>query len=226
MPTLTRVSSAISPELYRRFGPLAGSRLSLLQAQFVASLSQQSCAPIIGHMPRDGCKECSRRRIKCDKGSPECVKCLKKGIQCTGVGRQIRFVEGAISKGKRKGHTISDVKSLATNLSRYMNDAAVSTPQSEPLTEPTHQDTDVETAIEVVGDTEAVDTNDDVEEIGMDIVQRKNHRPIRAPSDCMTVSFHLDPGADLTLELLKPGIQMLFDHCKPTSLFLACLPSG
>lgn len=174
-------------------------------------------------MPRDGCKECSRRRIKCDKGTPECAKCLKKGIQCTGVGRQIRFVEGAISKGKRKGHTVTDVTNIATNLARHMNDAPVSTPQSETLTEPLHQDTDVEPPIETLGDSGFLDTEDDVEEIGMDVIRRGNYQPPQTPSDCATVSFHLDPGADLILELLKPGIQMLFDHCKPISLFRACL---
>lgn len=176
-------------------------------------------------MPRDGCKECSRRRIKCDKGTPECAKCLKKGIQCTGVGRQIRFVEGAVSKGKRKGQSISDVKNLATTLSRHMNDATVSTAQSEAHAEPLHQDTDGESSVGTVGDSQISNTDDDVEELGMDLVQRQSYQPYRIPSDCTTVSFHLDPGADLMLELLKPGIQMLFDHCKLISLFLAYLAS-
>jgi hypothetical protein len=172
-------------------------------------------------MPRDGCKECSRRRIKCDKSTPECAKCLKKGIQCTGVGRQIRFVEGAISKGKRKGHSISDLKNLATSLNQHMNNA---TPQSETRTGPPHQDTDVEPPIETVGDSETFDTDDAIEEIGMDVIQRQTCQATRTPSDCTTISFHLDPGADLNLELLKPGIQMLFDHCKQISLFSTCLP--
>jgi len=175
-------------------------------------------------MPRDGCKECSRRRIKCDKGTPECAKCLKKGIQCTGVGRQIRFVEGAISKGKRKGHTISEVRNIATNLSRHLNDETISTPRSEALTGSFHQDTDVESPIEPVGNTRVLEAEEDVEEIGRVVHRRLSYSPTRIPSDRTTASFHLDPGADLILELVKPGIQMLFDHCKPIWLLPACLP--
>ena len=175
-------------------------------------------------MPRDGCKECSRRRIKCDKGTPECAKCLKKGIQCTGVGRQIRFVEGAISKGKRKGHPIADVRNITTNLSRHLNDATALTPRSETPAGPRHQDTDVESSIESVGDSEVLEAESDVEEIETVVYPRLNHSSTRTSSDCTTISFHLDPGADLILELLKPGIQMLFDHCRPIWLLLACLP--
>ena len=181
--------------------------------------------PEIRRMPRDGCKECSRRRIKCDKSTPECAKCLKKGIQCTGVGHQIRFVEGAISKGKRKGHSISDLKSLATSLDRHMNDATVSTPQSETHAGPLQQDNDVVSPIHTIGDLESYATDDDVEEIGMDVHQRQNYQLTRVSSDEHTTAlFNLNPGADLALVMQKPGILMLFDHCKTISLFFACLP--
>ena len=175
-------------------------------------------------MPRDGCKECSRRRIKCDKGTPECAKCLKKGIQCTGVGRQIRFVEGAISKGKRKGHTIPDGKNFATSLSRHLNDTTVSTPQPETNIGTLHQNPEAESPITTINDLESHDSDDEVEEIGLIVHQRQGYQPIHTPSDCTTIPFYLDPGADLKLELLKPGIQMLFDHCKLISLFSTCLP--
>jgi hypothetical protein len=172
-------------------------------------------------MPRDGCKECSRRRIECDKGTPECAKCLKKGIECTGIGRQIRFVEGAISKGKRKQRTISDVQNLATNLNRYMDDTTLSISPSETHAHPSPQDTDVESLIETVGDFEFRDTDDDIEDVGTVIHQRQSHHPTRTPSDGnTTVSYHLDPCVDLLLEFMKPGIQMLFGHCKLLLLLL------
>jgi hypothetical protein len=38
-------------------------------------------------MPRDGCRECLYRRIRCDKTDPSCQKCLKKGLECSGVGK-------------------------------------------------------------------------------------------------------------------------------------------
>jgi hypothetical protein len=171
-------------------------------------------------MPRDGCKECSRRRIKCDKGTPECAKCLRKGIQCTGVGRQIRFVEGAISKGKRK-RTVTDGKDFATNLSQHLNEATL----SETHTGPPPQDSDVGSPIETSVDLGSRDIDDDIEEIGTVVHQRQIYPATRTlPDGRIAVSFHVDPAFDLSLELLKPGIQMLFDHCKQMSLLLVCLP--
>lgn len=37
------------------------------------------------------CSNCSRRRIKCDRGIPECEKCLRKGLSCPGYGRRYRY---------------------------------------------------------------------------------------------------------------------------------------
>ena len=48
-----------------------------------------------------GCFQCSRRRIVCDKNEPSCTKCLKKGIECSGLGR-IRFAEGVARRGRLK----------------------------------------------------------------------------------------------------------------------------
>lgn len=42
-------------------------------------------------MRYDSCRQCTKRRIKCDKGSPRCSKCVKKGIECSGVGKTYRF---------------------------------------------------------------------------------------------------------------------------------------
>ncbi|KAI5465057.1 hypothetical protein BGZ63DRAFT_412466 [Mariannaea sp. PMI_226] len=39
----------------------------------------------------NGCYECFKRRIKCDKTEPECFKCLKKGISCSGQGLRCRL---------------------------------------------------------------------------------------------------------------------------------------
>jgi len=48
-----------------------------------------------------GCFQCSRRRIACDKTEPTCIKCAKKGIECSGLGR-IRFAEGVARRGRLK----------------------------------------------------------------------------------------------------------------------------
>ena len=54
-------------------------------------------------MVSDSCRQCTKRRILCDRGTPRCVKCMKKGIECSGVGRQFRFVNAVASRGKLKG---------------------------------------------------------------------------------------------------------------------------
>jgi hypothetical protein len=51
-------------------------------------------------MPRDGCRECLYRRIRCDKTDPSCQKCLKKGLECSGVGK-FCFVNG-VTRHRRK----------------------------------------------------------------------------------------------------------------------------
>ncbi|PYI09407.1 hypothetical protein BO78DRAFT_415684 [Aspergillus sclerotiicarbonarius CBS 121057] len=52
-----------------------------------------------------GCFQCSKRRIICDRGEPVCLKCQKKGIECSGLGR-FRFTAGVATRGKLKGCTI------------------------------------------------------------------------------------------------------------------------
>jgi hypothetical protein len=51
-----------------------------------------------------GCFQCSRRRIICDRNEP-CLKCIKKGIECSGLGR-IRFAEGVARRGRLKDRKI------------------------------------------------------------------------------------------------------------------------
>ncbi|KAH7074838.1 fungal-specific transcription factor domain-containing protein [Paraphoma chrysanthemicola] len=55
-----------------------------------------------------GCFQCSRRRIICDKAEPSCGKCIKKGIDCSGVNR-IRFTEGVARRGRLKDCKIPDI---------------------------------------------------------------------------------------------------------------------
>lgn len=52
-----------------------------------------------------GCFQCSKRRIICDGAQPTCVKCQKKGIECSGPAR-IRFSDGVALRGRLKGCAI------------------------------------------------------------------------------------------------------------------------
>ncbi|EDU44590.1 C6 zinc finger domain containing protein [Pyrenophora tritici-repentis Pt-1C-BFP] len=61
--------------------------------------------------PKDrGCFQCSRRRINCDKTEPSCGKCMKRGIECSGINR-IRFAEGVARRGKFKDLKVPDISS-------------------------------------------------------------------------------------------------------------------
>ncbi|KAL6708162.1 hypothetical protein ACN47E_003346 [Coniothyrium glycines] len=80
----------------------------------MASLPQSSfpCSPGTDSRPSPknrGCFQCSRRRIICDKGEPSCNKCIKKGIECSGLNR-IRFATGVARRGILKDRKIPDKK--------------------------------------------------------------------------------------------------------------------
>jgi hypothetical protein len=183
-------------------------------------IASQHLTSDISRMPRDGCKECSRRRIKCDKAEPECAKCTKKGIKCTGVGRQIRFVKGVISKGKREGQVFPGFEGFATQLSREIDNPSMSTPCSEEPTELINHVERIPVEVEANNDID----DDGAEEIELVRYQGQHDLPAwTLPDDGTFMPFYYDPGADLTLELLKPGIQMLFNHCKLGLLLFVCL---
>ncbi|KAI5459481.1 hypothetical protein BGZ63DRAFT_474121 [Mariannaea sp. PMI_226] len=56
-----------------------------------------------------GCYECSQRRINCDKGEPECKKCINKGLKCSGLGIRHRFHTGVAVRGKWAGMTMQSI---------------------------------------------------------------------------------------------------------------------
>lgn len=49
------------------------------------------------------CHNCRRSRLKCDKTLPHCLKCGKKGQQCLGYQRLLRWERGIASRGKMAG---------------------------------------------------------------------------------------------------------------------------
>lgn len=170
-------------------------------------------------MPRDGCRECSRRRIKCDKSVPECKKCQKKGIQCTGIGRHIRFVNGLIKKEKPGRQKIAD-ESLAEKLSKHLDgqlDQSASASQTEGAEDDLgNNDTDVIAASGRY--SRRLTAQDDLFREGTAlVVHRSSNRNSVESSDAFFNNsyqeiWQRDPSIDLTLEIIKPGIQMLFDH--------------
>ncbi|KAK2053966.1 hypothetical protein LY76DRAFT_597378 [Colletotrichum caudatum] len=57
---------------------------------------------------RTGCQNCKTKRRKCDETRPECVACVRRGIQCSGYQRSVTF---------------KDVTSLAAESSKRFEDA-------------------------------------------------------------------------------------------------------
>lgn len=55
---------------------------------------------------RKGCFQCNKRRITCDGASPQCNKCARKGLECSGNGVRYRFNESVASRGKLRGCTV------------------------------------------------------------------------------------------------------------------------
>ncbi|RKK76239.1 hypothetical protein BFJ69_g7125 [Fusarium oxysporum] len=55
-----------------------------------------------------GCYECSQRRLNCDRGVPECRKCITKGLKCSGLGVRHRFSSGVASRGHCIGKTMEE----------------------------------------------------------------------------------------------------------------------
>ncbi|BDD59308.1 hypothetical protein MPDQ_002736 [Monascus purpureus] len=49
------------------------------------------------------CRVCNRRRIRCDRTVPSCLKCATKGVACPGYGPRYRWANAAAIRGKFKG---------------------------------------------------------------------------------------------------------------------------
>lgn len=57
-----------------------------------------------------GCYECSQRRVNCDRGEPDCAKCVSKGLECSGIDNskfkfRNRFVGSKGNSQRRLSHS-------------------------------------------------------------------------------------------------------------------------
>lgn len=52
------------------------------------------------------CRTCNRRRIHCDGTLPTCLKCAKKGFQCPGYERKLRWANGVAVRGHLRGRQL------------------------------------------------------------------------------------------------------------------------
>ncbi|KAL2424903.1 hypothetical protein ABEF91_003953 [Exophiala dermatitidis] len=62
-----------------------------------------------GTGPQEDCPTCVRRRIRCDRSLPKCIKCAKKGLTCPGYGPRLRWANGIAVRGHLKGRTTPQI---------------------------------------------------------------------------------------------------------------------
>ena len=57
----------------------------------------------------EACHNCRRRRLKCDRALPQCLKCIERGQECLGYQNLFRWEQGVASRGKMAGRTFGDL---------------------------------------------------------------------------------------------------------------------
>lgn len=150
-------------------------------------------------MPRDGCRECLYRRIRCDKTDPSCQKCLKKGLECSGVGK-FCFVNGVTRRRRKTASPLSVSTIRTTSLSE------VATPGSQTVCvddRPKHGERTNSRLLE----QEPPDSGLQQSEQQLSLVAVESSVPSQT-------SQPYSVRADLALEGLKPGISELLMTCK------------
>ncbi|KAM0510921.1 hypothetical protein ACHAPE_010397 [Trichoderma viride] len=65
--------------------------------------SRESTTASVVERGTTDCKSCARRRIRCDRARPSCLKCMKRNIECPGYGRNLRWVNAVAVRGRFKG---------------------------------------------------------------------------------------------------------------------------
>lgn len=107
------------------------------------------------HVNPEACHNCRRRRLKCDRTIPQCLKCKHKGQDCLGYQRLLRWQPPLASCSKRAGPTSQAVarpqsrnRDLTLQHTIYalspnqQSQRYVSTLLLNPLTDPLMQDLD------------------------------------------------------------------------------------
>jgi hypothetical protein len=150
-------------------------------------------------MPRDGCRECLYRRIRCDKTDPSCKKCLKKGLECSGVGK-FCFVNG-VTRRRQKIASPSTASKIRPSLL-----PEIVTPGSQGVCADYHP-IDGEGINPRLLEQEPSDSGLQQSEQQLSLVAIESSVPSQT-------SQPYSVRADLALEGLKPGISELLMTCE------------
>lgn len=73
--------------------------------------------PLSDAFPRPflGCYQCSRRRISCDRTEPQCLKCTRTNLECSGLGTRYRWAK-PVKLNTLKGATCRPTKRSAKGI--------------------------------------------------------------------------------------------------------------
>jgi hypothetical protein len=64
------------------------------------------------------CHDCKRRRVKCDLRRPNCFRCIKANIDCTGYKKELVFLNQEFNTRTGLFSTSSPIAPIADNLSK------------------------------------------------------------------------------------------------------------
>lgn len=155
-------------------------------------------------MRHDSCRQCTKRRIKCDKGTPSCAKCIKKDLVCSGIGMTYQFVETTTpetieaSRGRvcdHEGDAFDDASNNAISPGLRLtrgNSTGFVVDESE----------DIEgTLVSSSGVQQFIDEA---------VIHRPRQQRVSGVETAQMSKFSLH----YHVALYKPGQVMLMDHCK------------
>ncbi|KAL7796234.1 hypothetical protein V8C43DRAFT_278618 [Trichoderma afarasin] len=76
----------------------------------------------MGAPPTSGyCQTCRKRRVKCDKGTPACQRCIKAGYRCKGYDLPLRMQNMSIVKEGPGRHRLARIPHFAPDPSRQLS---------------------------------------------------------------------------------------------------------
>jgi hypothetical protein len=161
-------------------------------------------------MRYDSCRQCTKRRIKCDKGTPRCAKCIKKDLACSGIGKTYQFVENKTPETIEKSSSAQSRQREARHGEGDASDEASNTAACSSL-----QSTDDDNVGFIVDEDEDVEgtvfsQSGDQQFVDGTVV----HQPGQQRAQMSKFSLHYP------VALYKPGQVMLMDHCKSNLLGL------
>ncbi|RMZ27532.1 hypothetical protein D0859_08381 [Hortaea werneckii] len=156
-------------------------------------------------MPRDGCKQCSRRRIRCDKTEPHCQKCIAKGLECSGYGVDYRFAaDVAASRQSSKQNKPPNGRRL-----QLKNHGTVQR-RAPSIASETRESSANSLSLSPISWTNSTHTSTSRS-------ASPSHYLIgRVPELSVSSWQWPHPANDLAIEGLKPGISHLFSHFSST----------